>query len=224
MILLFCVVVPWVAMAIPATVLTTAGEVADGLLSGLGPILRLLRPEGTEHVGPDALFDIPLDTIVQISVDFPRIIVETVTDTFIGPYSGFLGIGETLRLDRGTAGPIDLATSSLRAIALNGHSLRPVPRTWTGAGFLTKPTIFGDRPLVDTECDTCSITAPSSYDSSGLDGSTSGLAGDTLIFNTISANLPPDTGQSELPWWVGLLGVAAIVGLFILLSRSGSTA
>jgi hypothetical protein len=202
--------------AVPATVLTNTGQVADGLLSGLDPILRLLRPEDTEHVGPDALFDIPLESIIQISLDFPRVIVETATDALIGPFSAFLGLGEVLRLDRGTAGPIELATSSLRAIALHGHGFRPVPRVWTGMGFLTKPEILGARPLVDTECDTCTFPISGEGDFASSDG------GDVPIFNTITPNLPPETDGSELPWWVGLLGVAGLVALFYLLSPSYS--
>jgi hypothetical protein len=223
-VILLCALVPGIAEAVPATVLTSTGEIADGLLSGLSPVLRLLRPDGVEHVGPDALFDIPLDSIIQISLDFPRIIVETATQTLIGPYSGFLGIGEMLRLDRGTAGPVDLPTSSLRAIALNGNSLRPVPREWTGMGFLAGPKIFGAGPLIDTECDTCSIAVPASYsfDSSAQASSGSSDDGDTLVFNTLTANLPPDTGRAEIPWWLGLLGVAGVVGLFYILSSSQS--
>jgi len=214
-----CVMVCFSATAVPATVLTTTGQMADGLLSGLGPILRLLRPDGIEHVGPDAIFDIPLDSIVQISLDFPRIIVETTEDTLIGPYSSFLGISELLRLDRGTAGAIDIPTSSLRAIALHGHSLRSVPREWTGMGFLTKPEIFGATPLIDTECDTCSIALPTSDE----DGFTPSDGGDVPIFNTITPNLPPDTGTPEIPWWVGLLGVAGIIGIFYILSGTSSS-
>ena len=219
LVLLLCAVWCLAANGVPATVLTTTGEIADGLLSGLGPVLRLLRPEGTEHVGPDAIFDVPLDSIIQISLDFPRIIVETETDTLIGPYSAFLGIGEYLKLDRGTAGPIELPTSSLRAIALHGHSLRAVPREWTGMGFLTEPEILGARPLVDTECDTCSI----SLSSSSEDDFVSSDGGDELVFNTITPNLPPESTESGIPWWVGLLGVAGIIGLFYILSATGSS-
>ena len=210
-----CVMFFVMGHAVPAIVLTTTGQIADGTLAGLGPILRLLRSDDVEHVGPDNQYDVPLSSILQISLDFPRVIVETATRTLIGPYSAFLGIDEILRLSRGTSGDIDIPTASLRAIALNGYSLRPVPREWTGMGFLTKPEIFGAAPLVDTECDGCSISLPN-YDALRD-------AGDVPIWNTITPNLPPDTGGSDLPWWVGLLGVGGILGLFYVLSSTGSS-
>jgi len=212
---LTCVAFFLVGHAIPAIVLTTTGQIADGTLAGLGPILRLLRSDDVEHVGPDNQYDVPLSSILQISLDFPRVIVETTARTLIGPYSAFLGIDEILRLNRGTSGSVDIPTASLRAIALNGHSLRSVPREWTGMGFLTKPEIFGATPLVDTECDGCSISLPD-YNAPTGDG-------DVPIWNIMTPNLPPDGGGSELPWWVGLLGVVGIIGLFYVLSSTGSS-
>ena len=200
------------AGAVPAVVLTNTGQIADGSLTGLGPVLRLMRPVDVPFVGPDVQYDVPLSSILQISLDFPRIIIETAVRTLIGPYSAFLGIAEVLRLDRGSAGSVDLSTPSLRAIALNGNALRPVPREWTGMGFLTEPEIFGATPLIDTECDACSITPADFDDFQPTEG------GDVPIWNTITPTLPPDTGGSEIPWWVGLLGVAGLVVAFYLLS------
>ena len=221
LVLLLCAVCSLAANGVPATVLTSTGQIADGLLSGLGPVLRLLRPEGTEHVGPDAIFDIPLESIIQISIDFPRVIVETETDALIGPYSAFLGIGEYLKLDRGTAGPIELPTSALRAIALHGHSLRSVPRAWTGMGFLTEPEIFGATPLVDTECDTCTISVSRSR-SADEDSFVAVDDGDELVYS-MTPTVLPESDDSGIPWWVGLLGVAGIIGLFYILSATSSS-
>lgn len=200
------------ASAVPAVVLTNTGQIADGSLAGLAPVLRLMRPGDVPFVGPDVQYDVPLSTILQITLDFPRIIIETAVRTLIGPYSAFRGIAEVLRLDRGSSGSVDLSTSALRAIALNGNVLRPVPREWTGMGFLTEPEIFGATPLIDTECDTCSITL------SDFDDFEPTVGGDVPIWNTITATLPPDTGGSEIPWWVGLLGVAGLVVVVNLLS------
>ena len=200
------------ASAVPAVVLTNTGQIADGSLAGLAPVLRLMRPGDVPFVGPDVQNEVPRSTILQITLDFPRIIIETAVRTLIGPYSAFRGIAEVLRLDRGSSGSVDLSTSALRAIALNGNVLRPVPREWTGMGFLTEPEIFGATPLIDTECDTCSITL------SDFDDFEPTVGGDVPIWNTITATLPPDTGGSEIPWWVGLLGVAVLVVVVNLLS------
>jgi len=204
------------AGAVPAIVLTNTGEVADGSLSGLGPILRLVRSDEQELVGPDAQFDVPLSSILQITLDFPRIIIETATRTLIGPFSAIRGISEVLKLDRAGSGTLDLATTSLRAIALNGASLRSVPREWMGTEFLTRPPVVAGSRLTESTaaCPDCTITTSAS--DADLTGS------DEPIWNTITPTLPPDSGQNELPWWVGLLGVAAvIVVLYLFTSQAG---
>jgi hypothetical protein len=216
-VLLACATFLVTASAVPAVVLTTTGQIADGSLTGLGPVLRLMRPGDIPFVGPDMQYDVPLSSILQITLDFPRIILETAVRTLIGPYSAFRGIAEVLRLDRGSSGSVDIPTASLRAIALNGSALRPVPREWTGMDFLTEPEIFGATPLIDTECAACSIAASDFDDFEPTEG------GDVPIWNTITPTIPLDEGRPEIPWWLGLLGVAGLVGVFYLLStRTGS--
>ena len=212
-VLLACATFFVAAGAVPAVVLTTTGQIADGSLTGLGPVLRLMRPGDIPFVGPDTRYDVPLSSILQITLDFPRIIIETAARTLIGPYSAFRGIAEVLRLDRGSSGSVDIPTPSIRAIALNGSALRPVPREWTGMDFLTKPEIFGATPLIDTECDECSIAASDFADFETSDG------GDVPIWNTITPAVALDDATgSEIPWWVGLLGVAGLFGVLYLLS------
>jgi len=209
-----CAILSAPAGAIPAVVLTNTGQVAEGSLGGLSSILRLIRPDERGLVGPDGQFDVPLSAIRQITLDFPRIIVETATRTLIGPFSAFLGIPETVTLDRAGSGAFELATSSLRAIALNGASLRPVPREWMGAEFLTEPSVLGasvGSALASAACEDCSIASPS--DETAADG-------DRPIWS-LTPTLLPEGGDGEIPWWVGLLGVAAVVGVLFLLSSSG---
>lgn len=202
------------AGAIPAVVLTNTGQVADGSLSGLGPILRLVRPDDRPLVGPDVQFDVPLSSILQITIDFPRVIIETATRTLIGPFSAILGIPEMLRLDRDGSGSYDLPTASLRAIALNGASLRRVPREWTVSEFLTRPEVVAASPLTDGGCDDCSIVPPPIGQFPG---------GDEPIWNTMTPLLPPETDRAELPWWVGMLGVAGVIGLLYVMTASSGT-
>mgnify|MGYP007065674504 CR=1 FL=1 len=200
----------------PAVVLTNTGQVADGSLSGLSPVLRLVRPDERGLVGPDAQFDVPLSSILQITLDFPRIIIETATRTLIGPFSAIRGLPELLLFDPQGSGDnaYELATASLRAIALHGGSVRPVPREWMGNQFLTKPQVLATSPLTEVPCENCSIAAPSD---TGEDN------GDRPIWNTMTPTIPPDEGQAELPWWVGLLGVAVVIGILYFLTASGGT-
>jgi len=200
--------------AVPAVVLTESGQVVDGSLSGLGPVLRLIRPDDGTHVGPDVQFDVPLSSILQISLDFPRIIIETATRTLIGPFSAIAGIGEVLRLDRDGSESYTLPITALRAIALNGASLRQVPREWMGNEFLTRPEVVASRAQAGDVCEDCAITAPPDDFAS---------EGDQPIWNTLTPTLPPDTGRTELPWWVGLLGVAAVIGVLYFLTQSGGS-
>lgn len=209
------------ASAIPATVLTNTGAPGSGNLTGLGSILRLVRPTEPALVGPDAQFDVPLSAIRQITFDFPRVILETATRTLIGPFSAFRGIAEILSFTPdGEDDPIDLPTAAFRAIALNGHNLRPVPREWLGTEFLTEPDVvtaavpgatIGATSVVGCvgcEIDTSAYTAP--------DGD------ETPIWNTLTPTVPPEEETSGIPWWVGLLGVALVVGVFYLVSGTGS--
>jgi len=123
---------------VPARILTIAGETTGGSLSGILPTVRLDASALTDYVGPFQAFDIPRETIHQITLDFPRVVVETDDRVFVGPYSAYRGIAERLTLQRG-ATRLSLPTASLRAIALNGYGFHPVPREWLANAFLVMP-------------------------------------------------------------------------------------
>ncbi len=196
------------ATATQATVLTNQGGVADGTLMGLALIIQLRAPDEVAVIGPMQQYNIPLSSIRQISLDFPRLVIETETGVVIGPYSAFQGINEVLTLttDSRTAS-IEIPVTSVRAIALHGNSLRAVPREWMGDHFLSTPEIVSASPLLIDDCDDCTITilTPSTSDS-------------TPIWNTITPEMPLEEEAGELPWWVGVIGVGALIILFYFLS------
>lgn len=195
--------------AVPAVIVTNAGQVAEGSLTGLGSVIRLQPTDGARSIGPDAQFDVLLISIRQITLDFPRIVIETADRTLIGPYSSFSGISQALHLDRAGEPSVTIPTSSLRAITLNGHSLQPAPRVWVGNGFLSMPRITGVSPLVAAECDKCTIGQPQTD-----------ADADLTIWNGLSPGYVPEEPE-ELPWWVGLLGVAALIVISYLLTSTG---
>jgi len=199
--------------AVPAVILTNIGQVAEGSLSGIAPTIRLMTTNGMTSIGPGPQFDIPLTSIRQITLDFPRIVIETETGTLIGPYSSFRGISQALQLDRAGEPVVEIPTSSLRAIALNGRSLHPVPRIWLGDGYLSMPEITGASPFLPEECEDCTISPPQ------LRNADADL---TPIWNGLSADYIPEE-PAELPWWVGLLGVAALIAIAYLLTSVGGS-
>jgi len=199
-----------IATAVPAVILTNVGQIAEGSLSGLAPVLRLLPTDGVRSIGPGHQFDVPLASIRQITLDFPRIVIETADRTLIGPYSSFVGIPEVLRLNRAGESSVTIPTASLRAIALNGNPLRPVPRVWLGDGYLSMPEISGASPFVAAEYAGSTISQPSTDT-------------DLTIWNGLIPEYVPEE-PAELPWWVGLLGVGVLVAIvYFLASTSASS-
>ncbi len=81
-----------------------------------------------------------------------------------------------------------------------------------GDHFLSTPEIVSASPLLVEDCDNCTITTPvaSTVDS-------------TPIWNTITPETPVQE-PSEFPWWLGVLGVAALIVLFYFISSSGQSA
>lgn len=202
----------WGVTATQATVLTNLGGVADGTLSGLAPIIELRALDEVTVTGPLQQYNIPLSSIRQITFDFPRLVIETETGVIIGPYSAFSGINEVLTLVMATGIPsIEIPVTSLRAISLHGSSLRAVPRKWLGDHFLSTPEIVSATPLLVEDCEDCAITipAPSTDDSAP-------------IWNTITPAITPEE-TTEFPWWMGLLGVSALIILFYFLSAGQSS-
>lgn len=202
--------------ATEATVLTNLGGVADGTLTGIDPVIELRAPDEVTVIGPMQQYDLPLTSIRQISFDFPRLVIETETSVVIGPYSAFSGINELLELlpNSGSGGTIKIPVTALRAIAFHGRGLRAVPREWMGDHFLSTPEIVSAVPLLVDACDDCSITVPAPISSSTP-------VDTTPIWNTITPEIPVEE-PAEFPWWMGVIGVGALVILFYFLSSGQS--
>ncbi len=196
------------AGAVPALVRTNAGEVLQGGLSGLAPVLRLADP--CPLIGPAAQYDIPLSSILQIFVDFPRIVIETEDRVYIGPYSTFSGIDQELRLDERGVGT-RIFTTTLSEIALNGQPFRPLPREWTGRGFL----VLEKAPQAAKVATAASAPAQTM-------ASSETTTEDDLIWGQLTPAEPPTEEAAGLPWWVGVVAVGLIVALLLFSSSSSS--
>ena len=179
----------------PSLVETTTGSVISGTISGISPNLRL-------DFSPHANFDIPLSSVVQMVIDFPRIIVETPTRVYIGPYSAFSGIDDVVTIQQ-DGSKRDIPFAALRAIALNGHSFHALPRTWFEDGFLTLPAVLSVSPASEQETSSTVVPMPES--------SISAQTWDELYQTTM---IPE---EAEAPWWLLLLIIAGL-GVLVYLS------
>ena len=186
-----------------ALVLDNNGKLVEGSLIGIGPNVRLHVPHSASWFGPPQVFDIPLSTVRQITVDFPRLIVETNERVYLGPFSAFTGISEHLAL-RTKDETLNFPTSSLRAIALHGNPLGPVPRQWLGSEFLTMPEVLTAQAF-KAEVSETPPEEPS----------------ERIYWEELYPTLPPEPTQ-ETSWWLNMLifaGLAALV--YFSLSSSG---
>jgi hypothetical protein len=197
--------------AVTVAVKTNGGHVLQGVLSGLGPTLRLQDP--TPPVGPAAQFDIPLAAIEQVWVNFPRVVIETVDHVIVGPYSAFAGIAQLLKIeDAGSVTEVPFA--AIQAIAFNGAAFHPLPREWLGRdwlnqrGYVVNKTagVIGQASTVAAEVETQAVTTPL------VD------AGDEVIWNGAAAvERAPAAPSGELPWWIALVALAVVVAIFFLI-------
>jgi hypothetical protein len=185
---------------VPALILTNTGKTAEGSLRGLSAVIRLSVPQTVTYTGPAQAFDIPLTTIRQITLDFPRVIIETPARVYIGPFSAFSGISEILTLKQ-EGGEEGFPTASLRAIALHGEPLRPVPREWLGSGFLSTPVVIAVSPVA--------------VDGARRMAEEESEATPAQTWNDLYPTVPPQT-EEETPWWVGMLIVAGLVALIYM--------
>ena len=174
---------------------TTTGSVISGTITGISPNLRL-------DFSPHANFDIPLSSVVQMVIDFPRVVVETSTRVYIGPYSAFSGIDDVVTIQQ-DGSKRDIPFAALRAIAMNGHSFHAIPRTWLEDGFLTLPAVLSVSPASEQENRT--VATP------GLERTTSAQTWDELY------QIPTIPQQEETPWWLLLLIIAGL-GVLVYLS------
>jgi len=191
---------------LPAQVETNAGEAILGDLLGLSSPIRLDASAFGPSVGPDQAYDIPVTGIRQITVDFPRVVIEAGDRVFIGPFSAFRGIAQRLTLHH-AGQDLSLYTSALRRIALNGEAIHPVPYEWLGDGFLSVPAI-----LKVTNPQASAPTGPAAVPSS----STFSPTLEELY------QMPPLEAPAETPWWVTLLLIAGVVVVGYFLLGSGT--
>jgi hypothetical protein len=207
--------------ATTAAVKTTAGHVLQGVLTGLGPMLRLEDP--TPHAAPAAPFAIPLDSIRQVWVDFPRVIIETADHVIVGPYSAFAGIAQLLKIGEGSSAT-ELPFSAVQAIALNGASFQPIPREWQGRGWLSQipgvvskatgaappiapaaaPTVTSIVPVVTLPTTTAAETEIEVEAQEG-------------VSTDATPEVQPAASSGGFPWWIGLVIVAGLYAVFVLL-------
>jgi len=181
---------------VSARILTTAGETAEGALSGILPTIRLDASDLTNYVGPFYAFDIPRETIRQITLDFPRMVVETEDRVFVGPYSAYRGISELLTLQRGTE-RLSVPTVSVRAIALHGYGFHPVSREWLANTFLVMPRSAARSALRPAGEETAEQPRTSPPDT------------------TAQAQVPPEP-EEETAGWLGAVIVIALIALVLL--------
>ena len=191
-----------------AQVLTNDGRTLSGELSGLVSPIRLLAGELARSVGPDRAYEVPLPLIRQITIDFPRVIVETADRVLIGPFSAFRGIAELLTLQH-AGESVDLPTAAVRAIALNGEALHPVPHEWLGNQFLTHPAVLGleGAATTSTQEAASAVTPPSSL---------------ATTYEQLY-QVPPTETPAETPWWLVVLVLGAVVVAVYFLFGTGST-
>lgn len=203
------------ADTIPATVVMTNGRVLRGELSGLEPTSRLVA-DVPPHVGPPGTLDIPVSEIRQITLDFPRLVIETAHRVFIGPWSSFEGIPSQLTIDT-DQGRFALVTSAIRAMALHGNTLHTVPREWLGDAFLEMPAILiASAAETNTEIGV-SAAEDSDFDDETIIDFTTPLFGGTVPTESI------EEPASASSWWVLLIVAVVVVAVVLLASGSGGT-
>ncbi len=192
-----------VSGGVSALILTTTGETATGNLTGISPVIRLNVPLRATNAGLRQAFDIPLATIRQISIDFPRVIIETSTRVYVGPFSAFSGISELLTLHQEELSR-SFPTASLRAIALHGEPIQQVPREWVGDRFRRLPPLLvtpfpnGDEPPAMVVVEPRIEPEP------------------VQIWDDLHPMIPPPEEEQDL-WWVSMLVVAGVAVLLFLI-------
>ena len=196
--------------AVTVAVKTNGGHVLQGALSGLGPTLRLQDP--TPPVGPAAQFDIPLASIEQMWVNFPRVVIETADHVIVGPYSAFAGIAQLLKIEN--AGNVtEVPFAAVQAIAFNGAAFHPLPREWLGRDWLNQRGYVVNKTVGTVGAAATVMQAVTEVVLTPLvDG------GDEIVWSGATPAEPAPTSSSgQLPWWVLLIGVAIVVALFLFL-------
>jgi hypothetical protein len=199
--------------ATTAAVKTTGGRVLQGVLSGLAPMLRLEDP--IPHVGPAAQFAIPLDSIQQMWIDFPRVVIETAEHVIVGPYSAFAGIAQLLKIGEGSHAT-EVPFTAVQAIAFNGASFEPLPREWLSRGWLNQmPNVM--NKTTGATATTAAVLAPAVAAVAPVETSASTDESEEVVWNGVTPEVAPTTSSGEFPWWTALAIVGALLALFLFL-------
>jgi len=182
---------------IEAQILTNQGRSIKGNLTGIYPIVQL---DPTDLTGNTLArrYEIPIAEVEQITVDFPRVIVETAERTYIGPFSAFHGIPQRLVVQE-VEKPTELHTAALRAIAVGGTSIHPAPREWLNNSFLSVPEL----PIPQVS-----------------EGKPRVLAEEPIRFElplTQEVSLPPPESEKPPLWQIRLLIIGALFALYFTL-------
>ena len=199
---------------------TNHGDVLQGTLSGLAAVLRLEDP--TPPVGPAAQFDIPVSSIQQIWVNFPRVVIETVDHVIIGPFSAFSGIDQMLRIEQ-LSSVTEIPFTAVRQIAFEDEGFRPLPREWLGRDWLNQRLYVVEKTAAIS---TSSGTASAALETEPVvtDTSTESETASDVVWNGAAPVAPAATtpASGELPWWVLLVGVAVLIAAFFLIPSGGA--
>jgi hypothetical protein len=206
------------------SVKANGGDVLQGALSGLAAMLRLEDP--TPPVGPAAQFDIPLSSIQQIWVDFPRVVIETAEHVIVGPFSAFAGIAQMLRVER-LGRVTEIPFTAVRQIAFGDAGFRQLPREWLGRDWLNQ-RLYVVNKTAGTSAASPSVVSPSAataFESEPVSVVDTSPESDSenaseVVWNGAAPVAPQAATTStsgELPWWVLLIGVAVLLAAFVLI-------
>ena len=189
--------------AIAVQILTNNGDLIEGKLTNLASRIRLNVTAPATNVGPAQALDILTSTISQITVNFPKIVIETPSRTYVAPFSAFTGIPEVLTIEQQEAIQ-NLKIAGLRAMALRGVSIHEPP-----------PGLLGMELFPRTETGLSGQLATAKEEESGL-----------ALAQPIQQIFPRAWGEeisqitTEIPEdrtsWLFLLAVTSIASLFFL--------
>lgn len=201
--LLFSVVGIAQENAIPVQILTNNGGLIEGKLTNLASTIRLNVTAPAISVGPARALDILTSTISQITVNFPKIVIDTPSRTYVGPFSAFTGIPEVLTIEQQETIQ-NLKIAGLRAMALHGVSIHEPP-----------PGLLGVELFPRTETGLSGQLAKAREEESSL-----------ALAQPIQQIFPRAWGEeisqttTEIPEdrtsWLFLLAVTSIASLFFL--------
>jgi len=138
LLLVLCIVLVPLAAAgaeVAGSLLTNSGDTFDGTFSGVGATLRLEIAPPIVNCVPIQIYKIPVGSIRQITIDFPRVVVEADDTVYIGPYAAFKGIPEIVGVRQDDLKE-EIPITTVRAMTFGDAAFRAPPRVWMRDGFL----------------------------------------------------------------------------------------